>query len=413
MHGPARRFSWWPSYSPKGVADIAEHGRIGGVIASEVIAGLVFASPPIARATNIGPRGVALIVGIHLTWTIFVRLVLAPLARRRAAAFHVMLASLVMLTEATCMAFPLAAPSPQNPMWMLPCMYACMNGGFQETEAAVGLFAIHVLAPLLSIPIFLQSGADPLWSVAAPVMCATLSGFGYGIIAQRGERWRELRREHAEAMANLQARAADLERAHLARDLHDSVGASLGTVALYGDLVERYADQPDRLRRLASTLREAARSGTAELCAVLDSMDSSAGDVASLGEALAAIGSRFASAEDVVTVSVRVTDGAGSAVGAGVRMALSRVFQEAVHNAVRHGRAGHVAATLSAIGPTVALDVTDDGVGFDPEVSSTGRGLPGIRGRVAELGGSVAITAAPGVGVRVRIELPRLPQAAQ
>lgn len=87
-----------------------------------------------------------------------------------------------------------------------------------------------------------------------------------------------------------------------------------------------------------------------------------------------------------------------------------RIANEAVHNAVRHAAAGHVTVDLRGDGNALlALEVSDDGHGFDPgdrELRSRHLGLTSMEERAAELGGRLAISSAPGSGTTIRLELP-------
>ena len=76
-------------------------------------------------------------------------------------------------------------------------------------------------------------------------------------------------------------------------------------------------------------------------------------------------------------------------------------------NVRRHARATHVVLRLDRVdGEAVAsLEVQDDGAGFDPG-SSGGFGLAGMRHRVEDVGGELAVDTAPGEGTRVRVRVP-------
>ena len=56
---------------------------------------------------------------------------------------------------------------------------------------------------------------------------------------------------------------------------------------------------------------------------------------------------------------------------------------------------------------TVAVRVRDDGVGFDPEASEPGYGLPAMRARVGQIGGTLSLATGPGRGTAIRAEVPR------
>lgn len=94
-----------------------------------------------------------------------------------------------------------------------------------------------------------------------------------------------------------------------------------------------------------------------------------------------------------------------------VKISLYRILQEALSNGVRHGQADHHSVCLRAGGRGLVMEVHDSGRGFDlaavMQRPLAGHfGLEGMRERVALLGGSFSIESAPGMGTRVRVELP-------
>jgi signal transduction histidine kinase len=91
--------------------------------------------------------------------------------------------------------------------------------------------------------------------------------------------------------------------------------------------------------------------------------------------------------------------------------AMYRVAQEALHNVVKHARAGTVKVTLNADAEGLTLDVCDDGQGFDLAGPFPGHlGLRSMEERAAGLGGTVRVESTPGSGTRVRARIPN-PQA--
>jgi signal transduction histidine kinase len=85
---------------------------------------------------------------------------------------------------------------------------------------------------------------------------------------------------------------------------------------------------------------------------------------------------------------------------------LLRVGQEALANVRQHARAGQVQVRLRYGEGQVGLEVTDDGVGFDPGQPGGGYGLPGMRARVAEAGGRLEVRSSPGCGTTVSVVVP-------
>ena len=94
-----------------------------------------------------------------------------------------------------------------------------------------------------------------------------------------------------------------------------------------------------------------------------------------------------------------------TATPASASFAILRIAHEALHNAVRHARAEHVTVRLIARGDRGDVEVTDDGIGFDPdgaELRSRHLGLTSMEERARELGGRLEIHSAPGSGTTVR-----------
>ena len=89
--------------------------------------------------------------------------------------------------------------------------------------------------------------------------------------------------------------------------------------------------------------------------------------------------------------------------------AVLRIAHEALHNALRHAGPGHVRVSLRETDGTLAVAVSDDGIGFQPdlaELRSKHLGLTSMEERARELGGRLEIRSAPGTGTTVRLELP-------
>jgi two-component system, NarL family, sensor histidine kinase UhpB len=89
---------------------------------------------------------------------------------------------------------------------------------------------------------------------------------------------------------------------------------------------------------------------------------------------------------------------------ADVEVAVYRSVQEALSNVAKHSHAANFKVKLTCKANKVAVEVEDDGVGFNPRTShDRGVGLKGMRERATALGGSMKIQSSPGSGTRVRI----------
>jgi len=99
----------------------------------------------------------------------------------------------------------------------------------------------------------------------------------------------------------------------------------------------------------------------------------------------------------------------GAVDGASERsLAVLRIAHEALHNALRHASAEHVAVWLGERDGKLVVEVTDDGVGFEPDraaLRARHLGLTSMEERARELGGRLLIRSRPGSGTTVRLEV--------
>ena len=92
--------------------------------------------------------------------------------------------------------------------------------------------------------------------------------------------------------------------------------------------------------------------------------------------------------------------------GAEVEDQLLKVAQEAISNALRHSGTDRVEIELSERDGDLTLQISDSGVGFDPDSVDWGMGLANMRDRVERMAGAFQITTGPGQGTTVVIVLP-------
>ena len=91
------------------------------------------------------------------------------------------------------------------------------------------------------------------------------------------------------------------------------------------------------------------------------------------------------------------------------RIALQRVLHEALTNVHKHAQAGRVEVRLHESDDVIQLEVTDDGVGFDPlrRGRRAGLGLTGMRSRLRLLGGDLRVDSRPGGPTRIAADVRR------
>ena len=203
--------------------------------------------------------------------------------------------------------------------------------------------------------------------------------------------------------------ASEAEKARLARELHDELGALLTAAKMETNWVNERLDETavtgagPHLARLRTHLDR----GLALKRRIIDGLRPPFLEELGLINALRTLGEEFelggneALCLDLPADEVHLTPASA--------LALYRIAQEALTNIRRHACAKSVELGLRVTGTRTLLEVADDGIGFDAESRRTARhGLAGMRHRVQMCAGEFNIRSAPGVGTRIIVSLPEV-----
>jgi signal transduction histidine kinase len=266
--------------------------------------------------------------------------------------------------------------------------------------------------PLDAVLVTLEGGPGSWWVL--PAGLAALAAVVYAVagtgalLARLAPRL--LGPSAAERLAALERRAAELaERNRLARELHDSVGHALSIVTIQAAAAERVLDgDPEFARRALHDIGASARDGLRDLDHVLGLLRDdrpptrpapALRDLDRLLEATRSAG---------VEVTAEVIGDVGAVPGALSREAY-RIIQEGVTNAARHAGDAPMRVRVAVGSERLEVELTNPlGGGAGGGAEGGGRGLVGVRERVAALRGRVS--AGPeGSSWRMRVELPLRP----
>jgi signal transduction histidine kinase len=191
------------------------------------------------------------------------------------------------------------------------------------------------------------------------------------------------------------------ERQRPSREIHDTLAQGLTGIITQLEATER----SERWRRHVATAMALARENLTEARRSVHALRPEPLDTAQLPDALRGVAARWA---ERTSVAVEFTEtGSPRPLHPEIESTLLRVTQEALSNVAKHAGAARVGITLSYMEDQVALDVRDDGSGFDPS-GQDGFGLSGMRQRVARLMGTMAVESEAGAGTAVSASLPAL-----
>jgi len=237
------------------------------------------------------------------------------------------------------------------------------------------------------------------------------------LVAQRDEQQRVVQAERdqleievalrtdqlTELARHLQTARED-ERTHLARELHDELGALLTAAKLdVARLKSRLGTLTPEVAERVQHLNEALNSGIALKRRIIEDLRPSSLSNLGLVAALDILIREWSERSEIAVeralepVKLRPTG----------ELTIYRLVQEALTNISKYARASHVEIRLSTSDGIVRVSVRDDGIGFDVRLPRTSaHGLLGMRYRLESEGGRMVLSSTLGRGTTIEAQLP-------
>lgn len=228
------------------------------------------------------------------------------------------------------------------------------------------------------------------------------------VLERERDRLEGLVRERTASLSELASHLQQVredERGHLARELHDELGAlltaaKLDVARLKSKIDHQAPDIAERLRHLTETLN----SGIALKRRIIEDLRPSSLSNLGLTAALEILTREYAERASLeVETSLEAVELADA-----TQLTVYRLVQEALTNISKYAKAKKVLVSVHSYPTHVTVQVRDDGAGFDPaSVGPTSHGLAGMRHRVEAAGGRLTITSRPDSGTLVSAVLPK------
>ncbi|MFF2273824.1 sensor histidine kinase [Agromyces sp. NPDC058136] len=290
---------------------------------------------------------------------------------------------------------------------------------------------LHVLAAPISVPLVVITFGLSVWgtathlgfevgSILGPLISAGVAiviGLGYRAMAQETQERQSLILDLIATREELAAASREAgtlaERERLAREIHDTVAQGLSSIQMLLHAAERDVDD-ERVSEKLRLARETAAENLGEARRFIRELTPPSLDEQTLPAALRRLTEAVNEQAGQAGADTRVeftTSGDPVLLPMTLDAALLRIAQGSLANVLRHADAKSCSLTLSYLGDEIALDVVDDGRGFDAEAvarrADPGEfGLRAIRRRAEELGGTVDLETAPGEGTALSIRIP-------
>ncbi|MFT4191260.1 MAG: CHASE3 domain-containing protein [Comamonas sp.] len=271
-----------------------------------------------------------------------------------------------------------------------------------------GAIAVVCLLGLLGIYLYLRQGES----------LQTINERQQRLLQRERDQLEEQVRRRTSRLAQLATYLQNVredERARLARELHDELGALLTAAKLDVTRLRNYIgthneDANTRIHHLVEMLN----SGIALKRRIIEDLRPSSLSNLGLVASLEILTREY---QERSGVQVELRFDRIDPMGDTIELTIYRLVQEALTNIGKYAEARHVNVRLAHRGDHVQVRVRDDGRGFNPEdIQPSTHGLDGMRHRVEASGGKLAVRSAPGAGTAIEATLPlpaqsRAPQA--
>lgn len=222
------------------------------------------------------------------------------------------------------------------------------------------------------------------------------------------------RRLHRKLERIARERELERERARIAQDIHDDLGASLTRIGMLSQSAAGDLDDVPRATSSLNQIYETARDLTRAMDEIVWAVNPRHDTLDSLMNYIARFAHDFLSAAQIRCRLDAPTQVPELTVRSEVRHNLFLAFKETLNNAVKHSGAKEIQVMFELRPGGLKLIAADNGSGFDPKSKAgpagdrviSGYGMTGIRNRLEQIGGRVEIISTPGAGTRVELFVP-------
>lgn len=265
---------------------------------------------------------------------------------------------------------------------------ACNGDGIWNPAGAVVSWMVR--------PFFWETAAFRLW-------CLLLVGGCVALVVRVFERQRVRRRLEAAERERELAR----ERARIARDLHDEIGAKLTRLSLLGSMAAEDAKSDEALCREVEEMADTARETHRAFDEIVWSVSPRNDTVRSLSHYICKYAEEFFAGTPVsciCEVPERMPD---QTLEPKCRHHFFLAVKECLHNSLKHAGATRVQITSEIADQSLRVAVSDNGCGFEPGVvGQQGEGLRNMQERMKAVAGRLEMVSRPGTGTRLTFEMP-------
>jgi signal transduction histidine kinase len=204
-----------------------------------------------------------------------------------------------------------------------------------------------------------------------------------------------------------QQAALQKERARIAKDIHDDLGASLTQIAFLGELARQDSGKPDKAAERVSHISATARQAIKSLDEIVWAVNPRNDTLAHLMDYAGQFAVDYLRMMDIRCRLDFPAQGPPRELSTDLRHNLFLAVKEALHNIVKHAHATEVWLRISYSGQALDIVVEDNGRGFEQEPDTAlADGLRNMRQRMTDIGGEFRLESHAGHGTKIIFHLP-------
>ena len=254
------------------------------------------------------------------------------------------------------------------------------------------LTAVNMMPPLQPIKVyFWQTG---WFQVSLLVVCGLVILISLRLMAQLA-----LHRKERQLLQG--------ERARIARDIHDDIGARMTQLVLHGEVAQNELPDDSEMRQQLTWICEEARGLLSTMDEILWAVNPQRDTVRDFAAYVCKYAQEFLKSTQIQCLLEVDPEMSEVVFDLPLRRSLLMAIKETLNNAVKHSAATELRLKIHWQDDQLVVAVQDNGKGFDAEVVKSERnGLTNMAQRMKELGGDYRITSRPGQGCRVEFSIP-------
>lgn len=234
---------------------------------------------------------------------------------------------------------------------------------------------------------------------------AVLLAFTGSIIAI--VRYVSFRRLRGRLLVLEQQAALQKERARIAKDIHDDLGASLTQIAFLGELAQQDRGEPDKAAERVGKISATARSAIKALDEIVWAVNPRNDTLTHLVEYAGQFALDYLRLADIRCRLDFPEQSPPRELSTDLRHNLFLAIKEALHNIVKHAHATEVWLRIKFTGQALDIIIEDNGRGFAQKPDDAlADGLRNMRQRLADIGGEFRLESQAGAGTKISLHLP-------